>query len=596
MPQETNLIVSITVALVAAFLGGVVAARLGVPTIVGYMLAGMVLGPFTPGPVGNVRIASALAEIGVVLLMFGVGIHFSLRDLLTVRGIAVPGALGLIAVATALGTGLALQWGWKPGAGLVFGLALSVASTVVLVRALAEWKLLDTVHGRVAVGWLIVEDLFTVFVLVLLPALAVALGGEARAGLAARVGGGNLLPALGLALGKTVAFVAVMIFVGGRLVPWLLVQAARTGSRELFTLSVLAVALGIAVGSAKLFGVSLALGAFLAGLVISESDLSHQAAADALPMRDAFAVLFFLSIGMLFDPRLLLHGADQVLAVLALILVSRAVAVPVVLLLGWPLRTALVVGAGRAQIGEFSFIVAALGQSLGLLSERGFQLIIAVSLLSIMLNPLMFRAIGPLEHWLRQRPRVNTLRERRSGRLIGLPEEVEEALRDHAVIIGYGRVGSLIGELLDQHSVPHVVVELNRRRVEELRRRGLPAIYGDAANPTLLTHAHIDRARVLVVAIPDAPAARLIVDYARRLRPDLDIIVRTHSDTEWRYMRERVGEAVLGEREAALEMARYTLVRFGVSPSEVEAIIARLRGQAQLGAEEAPVAASSEPM
>jgi CPA2 family monovalent cation:H+ antiporter-2 len=316
--------------------------------------------------------------------------------------------------------------------------------------------------------------------------------------------------------------------------------------------------------------------------------LSHQAAADALPMRDAFAVLFFLSVGMLFDPRLLLDAPDQILAVLGIVMIGKAAAaVPLVLLLGWPLRTALTVGAGLAQIGEFSFIVMTLGRSLGLVSERAYQLVIAGALLSITLNPLMFRVIDPLEAWLRRRALLSALRERRAGALTRLPAEVdEESLHDHAVIIGYGRVGSLIGELLEQRGLPRVVVELNQRRVEELRRHGVPAIYGDAANPSLLTHVHLDRARVLLVAIPDAPAARLIVEYAHAIRPDLDIIVRTHSESEWNHMRERVSEAVLGEREAALEMAGYTLRRFGVSGEDVQSIVEELRGRARLGEED----------
>jgi CPA2 family monovalent cation:H+ antiporter-2 len=582
MVHHSGLIATVTLGLVAAFIGGLIATRLRLPVIVGYLLAGIAVGPHTPGFVGNAKIATELAEIGVILLMFGVGIHFSLRDLLSVREIVIPGALGQIAFATALGTSLALAWEWSLAAGLVFGLALAVASTVVLLRSLTERDLLDTIHGRVAVGWLIVQDLFTVLVLVLVPVIAVFLGGEAAAGRAAAAGSGNALITLALALGKTVMFFALMIVVGARVVPWLLVQVARSGSRELFILAVLAVALGIAYGAATLFGVSLALGAFLAGAVVGESDLSHQVAADALPLRDAFAVLFFVSVGMLFDPAFLLAAPGRVIAALAIIILANGVAgLLLVLVLKYPLRTGLIVAAGLAQIGEFSFIVAGLGRSLGLLPEEGYQLVLAGALLSIVLNPLLFRAIDPLEAWLSRHPRLVPLRPLRADSLTDRSDDMEGQFRDHAVICGYGRVGSEIGQLLQRQRYPFVVVDQNRRWVEELRQRGIAAFYGDAGLTESLSQADLAHAKVLVVAIPDPLATRRIVDHARESHPHLDIVARTHSEREWAYLRERVSEAVLGEREAAIEMARYTLRRFGVSDPEIQAIVEELRGRVE---------------
>lgn len=395
--EHSDLLVTLVVALVAAFIGGFVAVRLRLPPIVGYLLAGVAIGPFTPGGSANPAIAGELAEIGVILLMFGVGIHFSLRDLLAVRAIAVPGAIGQISVATALGAALALWWGWTPGEALVLGLTVSVASTIVLLRALENRRELDVPRGHIAIGWLIVEDLFTVLVLVLLPALAGPLGGNGS--------GGNPVAALALAVVKAAAFVALMLFAGVRAVPWLLVRVQRTGSRELFTLGVLAIALGIAYGSAKWFGVSLALGAFLAGVVVNGSELSHRVAEEALPLRDAFAVLFFVSVGMLFDPTVIVDAPGRVAAILAVIMAGKALsAFCIVALAGYSSRTGLTVAASLAQIGEFSFILAEVGRALGLFPENGANLVLAGALLSITLNPLLFAAIEPLERWLRRTP------------------------------------------------------------------------------------------------------------------------------------------------------------------------------------------------
>lgn len=590
MVHESGLIATITVALAVAFVGGFVATRLHLPSIVGYLLAGVAVGPFTPGFIADSHLAPELAEIGVILLMFGVGIHFSLRDLLAVRAIAIPGAVGQIAIATALGTGVALMWGWTLGAGLVLGLALSVASTVVLVRALMDRGLLDSTHGRVAVGWLIVEDLFTVLALVLLPVLALSLGGDHVDGQGAAPGAWSLALALAATLGKVALFGLFVFLVAARVVPWLLVQVARAGSRELFTLAVLAIALGIAFGSAMLFGVSLALGAFVAGVVVGESDLSHQAAADALPFRDAFAVLFFVSVGMLFDPSILQQMPGPMLTVLAVIVVGKPLsALLIVFAFGHPIRTGLTVAAGLGQIGEFSFILAELGRALGLLPREAYNLVIAGALLSIALNPVLFRAATAMEAMLRGRPRLTAFLEGRRGALSNLPDPAHEALRGHTVLCGYGRVGSIIGQALSRRGFRYVVIEQNRRLVEELQRQGVLALYGDAGNAALLDQVNLGRARILVVAIPDPPATRQIVAYARRLNPRLDIVARTHSQEEWRYLRDgRAVVAFLGERELAIEMAGYTLRRYGVSTTETVAVMQGLRDHWEARSEALP--------
>ncbi len=572
---HSDLLVSFVAALVAAFVGGFAAARLRLPPIIGYLLAGVVIGPFTPGFTANPDIAAELAEVGVILLMFGVGIHFSLRDLLAVRSIALPGAIGQITVATGLGVGLALWWGWELGPALVLGLAVSVASTVVLLRALEDRGALDSSDGHAAIGWLIVEDLFTVIVLVLLPALAGPLGGDTATG-----DTDNIAVVLALALVKAVAFVLLMLVVGARVIPWVLVQVSRTGSRELFTLSVLAVAMGIALGAAVLFDVSLALGAFLAGVVVGESDFSHQAAADALPMRDAFAVLFFVSVGMLLDPAVLIDQPGQVLGVLAIIVIGKsAAAFGIVAVLGYPSRTGLTVAAGLAQIGEFSFILATMGRSLGLFTDEGTNLVLAGALLSITMNPLLFAAIEPVESLLRTHPRLaNMLSRRTGGRDLPAQEPGSPAMRDHTIVCGYGRVGWVVVEALHRHGITCVVIDQNRRLVETLRDRGIPALFGDAARPHTLDQSNLMTARALIVALGDAPATRQIVAYARTVNPRLDVIARTHSDGERRFLRDHgVDEAVFGEREAALEIARHVLTRRGIDAGEVQTVIARLR-------------------
>ncbi|HEU4647806.1 MAG TPA: YbaL family putative K(+) efflux transporter [Gemmatimonadales bacterium] len=580
MPHNTPLLVTIAAGLGFAFLFGLVAQRLRLPPLVGYLVAGIAIGPFTPGVNADTGLASQLAEIGVILLMFGVGLHFSLGDLLAVRQIAVPGAVAQIAVATVLGAAVSHVWGWSWSTGLVFGLALSVASTVVLLRALEARGIVDSVDGRIAVGWLIVEDLVTVVALVLLPALAVPLSGTAAAG----GGGGSIALALALTLGKVAAFLALMLLVGRRAVPWLLEQVARTGSRELFTLCVLAVALGIAVGAAALFDVSFALGAFFAGVVINESDLSHQAAADALPLQDAFAVLFFVSVGMLFDPSILLRQPLEVLAVVAIIVFGKSCAAfAIVLLFRYPLHTALTISASLAQIGEFSFILGALGVSLGLVPREAQSLIVAGALLSIAINPFVFAAIGPVHRWFRAHPRLLDALERSDADAnVGFTPAVQDTLRDHAVLVGHGRVGSTVAEALARSGIPYVVIERDRRTVEALRQRGVRAIWGDATRPPIMALAHPERARLLVIAMPDPYQARQVVELARQANPAINTVVRTHGEAEQAYFeRLGVGRVMMGERELALSMAHYSLQVLGRSDDEADAVVQAIREAAE---------------
>lgn len=600
MPHATELIAIIALGLTLAFICGMVAQRLRLPPLVGYLVAGVLVGPYTPGFVGDSNLTGQLAEIGVILLMFGVGLHFSFKDLMAVRAIALPGAVVQIAAATAMGIGLAFAWGWTLGQGLVFGLALSVASTVVLLRALEERGLLDTDNGRIAVGWLIVEDLAMVLTLVVLPALAPSLGGEARGlghgtahaltDLVAQLVGPEYAQSLALTVVLTLAKVAVfagLMLVGGRrFVPWLLDQAARTGSRELFTLAVLALALGIAFGSAELFGVSFALGAFFAGMVLAESDLSHQAAADSLPLQDAFAVLFFVSVGMLFDPGILLRAPLSVLAVLGVIMVGKSLAaVAIVLAFRHPLGTALTIAASLAQIGEFSFILVSLGLSLKLLPEEGRNLILGGALLSITLNPLFFALAARIEQVFADRPDLAARFARKGAADVAISGG-EPPRRDHVVIIGFGRVGSSIGATLETWNLPYVVVERDRRRVLALRAAGTQAVFGDATAPGILEAAGIGTARLLVVATPDAHQARRLVEAARAANPGIDTVVRTHSEAERRHLEEDgVGLVLMGERELALGMSFYALRSLGVREGEARVFIDTARAESRSDAE-----------
>lgn len=575
MHPETALLVTLAGAFGVAFLFGFVAAKLKLPPLVGYLLAGIALGPHSPGFVADVALAGQLAEIGVILLMFGVGLHFSPGDLKRVQAIVVPGATLQMAVSFALGTGLALWWGWTAGAAVVFGLSLFVASTVVVLRVLEDRGMLDSVDGRVAVGWLIVEDLGVVFALVLLPAILGAISGDGSAGTA-----GDIAKVVALTVVKVVAFIALMGLVGRRAVPWLLTHVARTGSRELFTLAVLAVSLGVAMGAAALFGVSFALGAFVAGVVISESDLSYRAGADALPMQDAFAVIFFVSTGMLLDPGILLNAPGKLLAVLGVILVGNAIwSTVLMILLRHPFASAVRIGAAFGQIGEFSFIMAALGVSLGVLAEEGRSLILAAALVSIVLNPLLSWAAEQLITVVSRHPALLDRVERHKAPRMVATDLFMATPVNHVIVIGYGRVGRTIGEAFQRVGVPFVAIEQDRRVAEAMRTLGVAAVYGDATRPGILEHARPEFARLLVVASPDPYHARRIIELARVRNPDIDIIVRTHADTEQEFFEQLgVGKALMGERELAFGMAYHALRSAGCDDDRADEVVAQLRG------------------
>jgi CPA2 family monovalent cation:H+ antiporter-2 len=536
--HHTSLIATIVAGLGLAFVFGAIANRLKLPVLVGYLLAGVLVGPFTPGYVADQELAPQLAEIGVILLMFGVGLHFSLKDLMAVKTIAIPGALAQIAAATAMGLGLAAVLGWSVGAGVVFGLALSVASTVVLLRALQERRLIETARGKIAVGWLIVEDLVMVLALVLLPALSGVLGGVAPE----QGGGASVLAAFALTLGKVAAFVALMLIVGRRVIPWVLHRIAHTGSRELFRLAVLAIALGVAFGSAALFGVSFALGAFFAGMIMAESELSQQAANETLPLRDAFAVLFFVSIGMLFDPTVLLREPLAVLAALAIIVVGKSLAALIIVLaFRRPMSTALTISVSLAQIGEFSFILAGLGVSLKLLPAQGRDLVLAGAILSILVNPLLFAMLDRLL------PKL--IAKEGSGEA-----PIAAAARPHAVLIGYGRVGKRVAEGL-KAVTPLVVIEDDAERAEDLRAAGFETVGGNAVRPEVLLKAGLSKATHLFVAVPNPFEAARIIEQARAANPRARIVARAYTDADVALLK-AVGatEALIGEDEIARGM------------------------------------------
>jgi CPA2 family monovalent cation:H+ antiporter-2 len=568
MLHETTLITTIVMGLVLAFVLGAIANRLRISPLVGYLLAGVAAGPFTPGFVADQTLAPQLAEIGVVLLMFGVGLHFSPKELLSVKAIAIPGALTQILVATLLGMALGWALGWPLSAGIVFGVALSTASTVVLLREIQERRLIDTQRGKIAVGWLIFEDIMMVLVLVLLPALAhFAPGAAASSPFEMR----DLLYAFGLTLGKVAAFVAIMLVVGRRVVPLLLHFIAHTGSRELFRLAVLAISLGIAFGASALFGVSFALGAFFAGMILSESELSQRAAEETLPLRDAFAVLFFVSVGLLFDPAIILRDPWPVLATVAIILFGKSVAaLGIVLAFRRPLSTALTISASLAQIGEFSFIIAALGTQLGLLPQRAHDLILAGALLSICANPLIFAITDRLAPHLR----------RRRGETDDTQDPAEPGktwtrttLDAHMIVVGYGRVGSLIAERLRSEGKTVLVIEERHDLAEQARAMGIEVLPGNAAQPEVLEAANLAGAKVLVVAIPHAFEAGQIVRQARSDNPVLEIVARAHFDAEVDLLREYGANfIVMGEREIARGMIERILQDTGPGPAAAQAV------------------------
>lgn len=540
MHHTTPLITTIVGGLVLAFLLGMLANRLRISPLVGYLLAGVLAGPFTPGFVADTNLAPELAELGVILLMFGVGLHFSLKDLMSVKAVAIPGAIAQIAVATLLGITLSWAMGWSWMTGLVFGLCLSTASTVVLLRALEERQLIDSQRGQIAIGWLIVEDLVMVLTLVLLPAIA-GMMEKGNTSLA------TISWDLMLTIGKVVAFMVLMMVVGRRAVPWILAKSAATGSRELFTLSVLALALGIAFGAVELFDVSFALGAFFAGMVLNESELSQRAAHDTLPLRDAFAVLFFVSVGMLFDPMILINHPLSVLGALAIVVLGKSIAAwLLVIILGHSRRTALTISVSLAQIGEFAFILAGLGISLNLLSEEGRNLVLAAAILSIMLNPILF---GLLERYLE---RAETIEEQTLEEVFEEEKQIPVDICHHAIVVGYGRVGSLLGAHLHQAGIAMVVIENSRSRIESLREQGIKAVLGNAARADIMDLARLDCARWLLLTVPNGYESGEIVSAAREKNPDIEIIARAHYDDEVQYIMERgANRVVMGEREIA---------------------------------------------
>ena len=549
------LLVNIAVALLVAFFGGVIARRIGLPTIVGYLLAGIAIGPFTPGFVGDIDTIRQLAELGVIFLMFGVGLHFSFGDLWRVRDIAIPGALAQMLLATALGYLLSQVWGWPKSAGLVLGLAVSIASTVVLLRGLMDNGLLNTPHGQAAVGWLVFEDLATVLILLLMPALTETTGAADWSKIA-------------VTLLKAGAFVLILTFLGKKLIPWVLLRIADTGSRELFILAILVISLGTALAAAQIFGVSLALGAFVAGAVVSESPLSHQVSADLLPFRDAFSVLFFVSVGMLVNPRYLLSNIGAVLALAAVIVIGKYL---VTTFLGVffrrPARTFLVVAAGLSQIGEFSFILGQEGLSLGILKQDQYSMILAGSLLSITVNPLMFHSINISERLLRRLPAV-WKRLDRQGQVRGTPPD---SISDHVVVVGCGRVGRHVVNVLGQFRVPRLVIESDRGLIEKLAREGVLTLFGDAANSEVLAHAGLTRARVFVVTVPEDASAALITAAAREQAPDLPIIIRATTESGIRRLSELGAQTVVHpELEGGLQIVRRTLLQLGLPSQEVQ--------------------------
>lgn len=544
MEHSTPLITTIVGGLALAYLLGMIAQRLKISPLVGYLAAGVLAGPFTPGFVADAALAPELAEIGVILLMFGVGLHFSLKDLLAVKAIAIPGAIAQIAVATLLGLGLSMLFGWGIFTGVVFGLCLSTASTVVLLRALEERQLIESQRGQIAIGWLIVEDLAMVLTLVLLPAAAAIMNTDDASF-------SELALGLAWTIGKVVLFIFIMIVVGRKVIPWILSRTASTGSRELFTLAVLALALGIAYAAVAIFDASFALGAFFAGMVLNESELSHRAAQDTLPLRDAFAVLFFVSVGMLFDPVVLIEQPLGILAVLAIIIIGKsAAALVLVRMFGHSRRTALTISVSLAQIGEFAFILAGMGLTLGVMDKDAQNLVLAGAIVSIMLNPVLFSL---LDKYLE---RTETIEEQLLEETLEEETQVPVDICGHAIIVGYGRVGGMLADKLRRRDIPVVVVEDTRARFEELAENGFSAILGNGANRETISLARIECAKTLLLTIPNGYEAGEIVATAKEMNPDVTVIVRAHYDDEVSFIKERGADhIIIGEHEIAKSMA-----------------------------------------
>lgn len=559
MHQNVALISTLAAGLGLALVMGFISVRLKLPALVGYLVAGMIVGPFTPGFVADVVLTSQLAEVGVILLMFGVGLHLSITDLLSVKRIAVSGALAQMVVAIGLGAALGVWWGWSLMSGVIFGLSLSVASTVVLLKTLESRGLMDSVNGHIAVGWLVIQDLVMVLVLVLLPPLAAF---NQQAELTEVHSNQDIIITLLVTLGKVILFIALMLSIGRRFFPWLLWQVASTGTRELFTLCIVVAAIGIAYMSLVLFGVSLALGAFFAGVVLRESDLSYRAAEESLPLRDAFSVLFFVSVGMLFNPQIIVNQPLQLMAVLAVIIIGKSLAAFfLVLAFRYPLNTALTVTVGLAQIGEFSFILVALAVSLNLLSVDAQSLVLAAAMISIALNPLIFYTIEPIQKWIRARSALARILEKSDDPLAELPMSVaSDVVTNHVVLVGYGRVGRRIAEALRPQKISVVIAEENREIVEMLRAQNIHAVAGNASEAAVLIQAHIARAKMLIIAIPDTFHVRQMVDIARTLNPRIDIVVRTHTEEDSvLFQQENVGKVFMGEHELATAMIDYIM-------------------------------------
>lgn len=586
MAGDLGLLTNLSVSLVLALFLGLITQRLRLSPIVGYLLAGIIIGPQTPGFVGDLKMAAELAEIGVILLMFGVGLHFDLKDLLEVKRIALPGAVVQILVATLLAIIVTSVLGMDATSGLVIGFAVSVASTVVVVRVLMDNEMLHSPQGHIAVGWLIVQDIFTVLLLVAMPALANATGEHQSENQ-------SVFFSLGFAVVKVVSL-GLVVVVGGRLViPWLLRQVAHTRSRELFTLSILAIALAIATSSAIVFGVSMALGAFLAGMVVGQTELSHQAAADAMPMRDAFTVLFFVSVGMLFDPRVMVDHPSLLLALLGIVLIANPIAAFIVAwTMHYSFRTAITVAIVLSQIGEFSFLLANEAMRSKLLTAEGQSLLVACSILSIALNPILFLGIDPLENWLRRKPRLWRLLNGRAesggaelnkstqASLLEMEESKKQSVT--AVIVGYGPVGETASRILRNFGVKPVVIDLNLDTVKSLAESGTLSVYGDATRPEILTAAGIKHAKYLLVTVPAVLARTVIILAAKNLNPELRVFVRA------RYIQERAWLAEVGatgvvteEAETAVGLAVLLLREMDANEERIRTEINKIQGELQ---------------
>ena len=565
MDHNISLITTIAAAFIAALGLGFVAEKLKVPALVGYLVAGIMIGPGTPGYIADTDIASQLSEIGIMLLMFGVGLHFSPSELLSVKRVAVPGALIQMAVTTSVGAMIAWLWGWGFAPSFIFGLCLSCASTVVLLKSLEVRGELDTMGGRIAVGWLVVQDLVTVLALVLLPPFAAIIGESKEASAAVSIGATGMWWTVGRTLLLVGAFVALMFIVGKRVLPWLLWQVAKTGSRELFTLAVVTTAIGIALGAAAFFNVSFALGAFIAGTVMRESEFSHRAAEETLPLRDAFSVLFFVSIGMMVDPAVFLNEPARIFVVVMVVMfVNFGSAVAIVIANRYPLSTALSIGASLGQIGEFSIILAGLALGLGLIQSEVMNLVLAGVLLSIAFNTLLFKSVEPIRRWVLSRSAVARRLDQRQDPTAALPMSTDRKyLEGQLVLVGYGRVGKRIGQALLERGIPYVIVEQSRERVEALREEGFAAVSGNPGDPEVLIQAHIAKAAMLVIATPDTVHVRQMVETARLLNPTIEVIVRTHNEDESELLAaDGFGKIFFGEDELAKGMVRHIFERF----------------------------------